>query len=276
MTATNTSNPWAPVELAKAKPQSLDTPVTVSTQDATATPATSAPATNTATTMSVAEDQLVSGRLNKLLASGSPVFDRAQARAAQAANARGLINSSMANQAGAAALYDVAVPMATNEAQAFQQAAVQNQNATNTANLQTQQLGTQVALTNAAAKNQVSMFNSEQYLKAKTVEADSYLKTILATADNNLKAYMAELESNYKTLMQTDASTASVLTQYLKAMAEVQSSANLDATGKQTAINNLQTGIQDYIAISDAISGLNLSSLFGTPAGVVDNGGGGA
>lgn len=235
------------------------------------------------TTRTVNPNETVQSQIGDIIANNSPLQQQAEARSMQKMNERGLINSSMAVGAGQSALYDAALPIASADAQTYGRAAEINQaatnqasqfgaQATNTASLANAEAGNraseqqasltqQANLANAAAANQASMFNSEQYLKGKAIEADQYSKQILQSADNSLKEYMANLESNYKTLMQTDASVATIMTQYLKAMADVQSSPNLDATGKQTAITNLQTAIADSMALQDAISGLDLSSI---------------
>lgn len=237
----------------------------------------------TPATRTVAPNETVQGQIGNIVSSGSPLMQQAETRAQQQMNQRGLINSSMAIGAGQNALYDAALPIASADAQTYGRAAEVNQaatnqasqfgaQATNTAGLANAEAGNRAAeqqasltqqtnLANAAAKNQASMFNSEQYLKGKAIEADQYSKQLLQNGDNAMKTYMADLEANYKTLMQTDASVATIMTQYLKAMSEVQSSPNLDATGKQTAITNLQTAIADSMALQDAISGLNLSGI---------------
>lgn len=237
----------------------------------------------TPTNRTVDANQTVQGQIGDIVAKNSPLQQLAESRSTQRMNDRGLINSSMAIGAGQSALYDAAMPIAQADAQTYGRAAEMNQvaanqasqfgaQATNTASLANAEAGNrsdeqqasliqQANLANAAATNQASMFNSEQYLKGKAIEADQYSKQILQSADNSLKEYMANLESNYKTLMQTDASVATIMTQYLRAMSEVQTSPNLDATGKQTAITNLQTAIADSMALQDAISGLDLSSI---------------
>ena len=67
----------------------------------------------------VGQDQAipgVSGRLQGLLSKDSPYLARARTGAAQAANRRGLLNSSIASGAGEAAAIDAALPIATADA----------------------------------------------------------------------------------------------------------------------------------------------------------------
>lgn len=67
----------------------------------------------------VGKDQLTSYQLDQLLAANSPYMQRAQALAAQAANSRGLINSSLGASAGTAAAIDAALPIAESDALAY-------------------------------------------------------------------------------------------------------------------------------------------------------------
>lgn len=64
-------------------------------------------------------DATVQGQLTKVLDAGGPLQDRAATKAAQTMNARGLLNSSMAVTAGQSALYDAAMPIATQDAATF-------------------------------------------------------------------------------------------------------------------------------------------------------------
>jgi len=86
------------------------------------------PTVSTKPTWEVTAPQTVQGQMagiidNKAL---SPLMERAQAGAAESANARGLINTSMANQAGQAAVMDAALPIATQDAATQAQAAQYN------------------------------------------------------------------------------------------------------------------------------------------------------
>jgi hypothetical protein len=60
--------------------------------------------------------ETVTERVNAILSSGGPLMERAKTDGLRAANARGLLNSSMAVGAAQDAVYKVAVPMASQEA----------------------------------------------------------------------------------------------------------------------------------------------------------------
>jgi hypothetical protein len=62
------------------------------------------------------EDDSVATRVSRLTGADSPLMQRAQGNAMKAANRRGLINSTMAARAGAAAAIDAATPIASQDA----------------------------------------------------------------------------------------------------------------------------------------------------------------
>lgn len=119
--------------------QSSASPVTQPiTPIATApTPTTNTPIVNTANmptaNSSLYSDQIspatdtVEGRINKLLNTDNPLIQRAVTQTNQSANARGLLNSSIATQAGQEAAISEARNIATQDAGTYNQQRLQNQ-----------------------------------------------------------------------------------------------------------------------------------------------------
>ena len=96
------------------------------------------------TDWNVDKNQTVQGQLSNVLDSNSSVLQKARADTAQAANSRGILNSTMAAGAGEAAVLDRALQIATPDAATYASsgqfnanaknaASAANQNATNTA-----------------------------------------------------------------------------------------------------------------------------------------------
>ena len=94
--------------------------------------------------------QTVEGRLKGILDVGSPLQQQAATHAAEAANGRGLLNSSMAIQAGQGAVIASALPIAQQDAQTF---AAAGRHAADTDN--------SMAQYNTAAKNQAAQFGAQ-------------------------------------------------------------------------------------------------------------------
>ena len=80
----------------------------------------------------VAPNETVRSQLQQIIADDSPLMQQARARAMQTANTRGLLNSSMAATAGESALYDAAMPIATQDAATYARAGEFNAGQANT------------------------------------------------------------------------------------------------------------------------------------------------
>lgn len=102
------------------------------------------PAQISAANWAVKPKQTVQGQVQSIIAGNSALMQQAATRANQQSNARGLMNSSIGVGAGQAALYEAAMPIATQDAsieanagkfnaEASQQATMANQNASNSA-----------------------------------------------------------------------------------------------------------------------------------------------
>lgn len=80
----------------------------------------------------VRPNETVRSQLQKIIADDSPLMQQARTRALQTANSRGLLNSSMAMTAADSAMYDAAMPIATQDASTFARSGEFNANTKNT------------------------------------------------------------------------------------------------------------------------------------------------
>jgi hypothetical protein len=96
-------------------------------------PPAATPATYTPTQRTVDKPtETAQGQVESILSKDSPLMQRARALAKQGMAQRGLVNSSMSQGAGVAAMIDRATPIADRDAQIYSQAASENMNAMNT------------------------------------------------------------------------------------------------------------------------------------------------
>lgn len=82
--------------------------------------------------INLGESDFVENRLDRVINKDSPLMQSARTSAKQDANRKGLLNSSMAIEAGQKAVIDRALPIASQDAQTSFQGKVYNQNAENT------------------------------------------------------------------------------------------------------------------------------------------------
>lgn len=84
------------------------------------------------TSWDVQPNETVRSQLQQIIADDSPLMQQARARALQTANGRGLLNSTMAMTAADSAMYDAAMPIATQDAGTYARAGEFNANTKNT------------------------------------------------------------------------------------------------------------------------------------------------
>jgi len=191
------------------------------------------------TRMVDAENETVSGQLDKVLKNGSPLLERAKAGAVQSANKRGLVNSSMAAGAGQAAMIDAALPIATADAGVYGAAAKDNQAVKNAALAVGADAANKASLANAGAANEFSL----QQLKGQQA------------------TQLADIEAQYKNLVQTSSSAAQMLTQAQKNITDILNSADTSAEQKQSAVDKQVQLLRSNLAIVGSIGDMNLASL---------------
>lgn len=184
--------------------------------------------------------ETVQGQMSGLMAADSPYMTQARTRAAQAANARGLLNSSMAVGAGEQAAYDAALPIAQADAQIYG----------NAANLNTQTTNQSLAQRDSDM-NKNAMFN-----------AGESNKILLQQLDQQTKLDLANVESSYKTLMQANASAGELYQQAVKNITDLINNKDLtDATARQTAINQQVAMLKTGLGLFGGMNNLNLAGL---------------
>ncbi len=147
--------------------------------------------------------ETVSGRLETILNEDNPYLQRAQLRGRQIANQRGLLNTSLAAEAGEAAAIDAALPIAQQDANTFFSQSINNQNATNTFRLQDMQFlqnldlaeqgfGHQQALQAAGFGHQMALFNKEMQARLDAEYRNSVLSALTnpnATPEQQSQAF---------------------------------------------------------------------------------------
>ena len=215
---------------------------TVTPSAAVPTMAAAAPAaavTNaTATDWTPDTNSTVQGQLSGILKTGSPLLDRAETKAAQAANSRGLLNSTMAITAGQSALYDAALPIAQQDASTFADAGKTNA-----------QQRTQVGLANASAAN-----SSAQQAAGFQQQSNLQTQDLAAQAAQQQR----ELASRYD-LASLDANSRMALQQADAANQQKLQAANAALqTGLQANDLAVKQSMQQYdAAVQQAMNGQN-------------------
>lgn len=224
------------------------------------------------TTRTVNTNETVAGQLDSLLKADSPLMTTARTSAKQYANSRGLINSTMAAQAGEQAAINTALPIAQQDASVFGQASKDNMDATNNA-LQF----------NAGSKNQNAQFNvNTQNQFTKSVQDTGLQKEIITAQGEQQKQLqasgaafekalqqvrgeqatgLANIEANYRSLIQASASAQTFFTAMANNISAVLANTDTSAEQKQAAVDKITQMMNGGLTVIGSISNLDLAGL---------------
>ena len=227
--------------------------------------------------------QTVQGQLAGILASGSPLLVQAQTRAKQEANNRGLLNSSMAVGAGESALYDAALPIASQDADTHarfgltnaemaQQTSLQNAAETNTSNRfnvgesnvaarQTADQQFDASSQNAQLSQQTALENARLQQQAAAGNQKAQTDLMLQQMDADTRVEMVNIEANYRTLMQASQSASDLYQQTLKNISDITLNKDLDAAAKNAAIARQKELLQNGMNLIGSMNNLGIDDL---------------
>ena len=212
----------------------------------------------------------VQDQVLKIVAQDSPLMQQARANAMESANARGLINSTIAVGEGQKAVINQAMPMAQqNAGQEYQsmKSTTDAQNAAaafeaqskNTASLAGAQLATNTSIANAAAVNDAL----KNFSSAKNT---TDLQTFLADLQAQTQRYLQELSSQTQLQVANIQSATSIQTANISASAQRDVAAINQQT--QLGVAQLNTDTQRWLGQLDADNrqllqtNINAASMF--------------
>lgn len=272
---------WNPVDGIQNYDTIAAVPALANTQDATSAqqtnPVNQVTTTNAnAQTREVGANELVSNQVNNIIAEDSPLMQQAKTMAKQQANARGLLNSSMAAGAAQNAVIGAALPMAQQDAATFsnvatgnlnnqQQAELTNTAASNSAASQNAQAQNQVDAQNLANQQQTNLTNAAEANKVNIVNASETNKILAQMMDQENRKQLADIEASYKVLMQADASAMSTYQSVVKNISEILMNPDLSPEAKTAAVNNQNQLLQTGMQLIGKMNGLNLDDLLTFP-----------
>lgn len=192
--------------------------------------------------------QTVNGQVNSILAQDNPLIQKARSDAAATANSRGLLNSSMAVQAGESAVIDNALKIATPDAATYADAGKTNAAAANTTDAATQLAKNNAAQFGANAGNTASLQNANN-------QTDTSNKN--AAAANSLQQQEQGLVAQAQF---GNASAANDANKTDAANALTASTQNQDAKLKES-MQTYDTATKAALQNADAASKLQLTKL---------------
>ncbi|PPC86674.1 MAG: hypothetical protein CTY37_05310, partial [Methylotenera sp.] len=230
------SGPWNPTTGINSYPTLAAVPALSETEDATFNPTTAA--STTAATRTLNPDELLSTQLNKVIGQDSALLQQARGNASKAANSRGLLNSSLAVQAGEAAVLDRALPIAQYDAGANTNVLSTNQANTQQSNIFNAGQEQDINKFNTSTATQNSQFNANEANKNSIVNASEQNKILAQFLDQGNKLQLADIEASYRVLMQTEASASTLYQQSVRNISDILVNPDLTPEAKTQAVNN--------------------------------------
>ena len=229
----------------KSAPPGAGGPTAAVAAPITPTVAPTAPVTNAAaSTWTPGANATVQGQLKNVLDAGGPLQDRAQTKALQTANSRGLLNSTMAVTAGQSALYDAALPIAQQDANTFADAGKTNSGQS-----------TQVSLANAGASNSAAQQHAGLTQQSTLQATDLNAQAASQGRDLASRYDLSSLDVNSRAALQ--AADAANQQKLQAANAVLQ-------TGLQATDLGVRQSMQAYnLAVQQSMQGLDNQSRLG-------------
>lgn len=206
-----------------------------------------------------------------LLERGNPLLERARTQALQQANARGILNSTMAGEAATAGMLDAARSIASQDANTFASSGQFNANAKNAMADANAGRVQQRDLAQMDINSQMALAQYDGAIRKDLANMDAASKRELTILDGNIRKDLAAVEAKYKTQMQTSQSASELYSRTIQSITEIMTDTKLNSEAKQNLINQqmgtLADGL-DLINRLDSVTGLDeiLASLRGRAA----------
>lgn len=229
-----------------------------------------------ATPYKVEPQGLVQNHLKNVVQEDSPLMQQAARIATQKANARGLVNSSMAVGAAHDAVIGQAMPIAQADAATYDRAMTNTANQQNAASQFNTNAQNQVSLANQAATNE-ALKSTQQGTIALTDRQMSVSANLeLAKLDSQTKLALTSMDTRTKSLLQSNQSASNAYVQTVQNINQIQNNKELNAEAKQRAIENQLSLLQEQfrqisaqdkavsqvVAYPEEITSLNIGSYF--------------
>lgn len=203
----------------------------------------------------VTADQTVQGQLGGILSAGNPLLEGAKARAQQQANARGLQNSSMAVQSGEEAIVNTALPIAQQDAAAYQKQALVNQDISN--QFLSMDKGQALDLEKA-----YEAFKQNNYM----FDKDAALKKYISDTGNSTQEKVAAMQAAAQTASASIGASASMYATDARLKEtgmtlEAQALAQQAGFQQQDKITMANFSQQNFQAFSGGMNAINMSEI---------------
>lgn len=215
---------------------------------------------------------LVQTQVNEITKSGSPLMQQAERIGLEKAAQRGMVNSSIGVTAAQDSVISAALPIAQQDASAY------NTAETNTVNQQNAALqfgaGAQNSASqlNAQLESSMNQANATAFNTALSAEAQAKNTRALALIDTNTKMQLAEMDVQSRALLQSSTAASQAYVQAITNISNISASNTMDQGAKDAAINTQMNLLRQQLSMlggiasteARAVTELNLGQYFQT------------
>lgn len=239
------------------------------------TPSTAQASTATSTSydpsaFAVTPDQTVQSQVEKIVSGDSALMQQARTRANQDAQAKGLLNSSLAVEAGQNAVISQALPIATQDAATYNRAMTDTANAENAAKHFGAGASNQASITNAGLLTNTGLANAESANTAKREGAAAFNQASLQAMDAQTRTALATLDVQNRQLLQASQTAQNMFQQTLVDITSISTNPSLTEEAKDAAIATQLEMLREGLALTGhvatteaaAVTSLDLEQYF--------------
>jgi hypothetical protein len=192
----------------------------------------------TATPYTVPKEATVQERVKGIIGEDSALMQQAETRARQEAQARGLVNSSLAVGAGQQAVIAQALPIAQQDAQAYANAATNTANQQNAASQFNAGAQNTVGLANAQQQNAALANNQQAAVQLTNTQMQREAQIALANLDTETRLALSTMDTQTRQLLQTNQSASNAYVQAVTNISNITNSNTMSQEAKDTAVQS--------------------------------------
>jgi len=201
----------------------------------------------------------VQGQITGLLDKNNPYMKRARARGQSFANSRGLLNSTMAGQAGEAAAIDAALPIASQDADSYLRQGMTNQQYQNQASRDNANFELSTGQFNAEYGQRMDLATMDDLRAREMQQADIDSREQIAQWDREVRENIAAIEMDAQTRAQFLESTNELMQQYQIQFQEIATNKDLSSDARNAAWRSLREMYDEQIKLSGDMMGVPLT-----------------
>lgn len=210
---------------------------------------------------------MVEDRLKGLLDGNSDYLKQARTEGLQQANARGLLNTTMAARAAEGAAIERALPIAQQDASTMNQRDLANMeaenrasefgaNATNQANQFNAGNQQSMSLANMEAENRSREYNATNSQNMALTNMEAQNKLILSKLDIESRTKLQEQEKQWQGAIQADANASASYNQYLQQFFEINNNKDMTTEQKNAGVAAITRQFDTYLQFTNKLRNL--------------------